>query len=135
MILLKLNLINRKISNFLKMDINALAWIFVGIITAFIITGTYLNHSNLLMQEYDSHFSTTQFDTMQNSIETTVKSDVKDNEKPTLKLIFILIAMWLGLWAWHMILAGHGPATDSALIIITVIVLGSSWVIVTKLMS
>ena len=98
MILLKLNLVNKKISNFFKLDINALAWIFVGVITTFIIIGTYASYSDDLKEEYSNNFPIVEVESAQISVEKTVQPYVQTNEKaPSELIIFMIFIFFISL--------------------------------------
>ena len=97
MILSKLNLINRKISDFLKIDINGLIWIIVSTITTFIVIGNYLNHSYDLKEKHNNHFTTEQVKTTQIPIKKTFVADTQIDDNLIFELIFWTIYIWIGL--------------------------------------
>ena len=112
MILLKLNLINRKISNFLKIDVNALAWIFIGITTVFIITLTHLHQSDHIKERYNEHFPKVEVEQVKEvnqvdaSVKETVETDKKTDKNKHIGIILILISIFISLQATRMIIYG-----------------------------
>ena len=97
MILLKLNLINNKISDFLNIKINALAWIVFCAITLFMISGTYLNHGDELIEKYNNHFVTKQIEPTQILVEKTVETDTQTDKNKFNGLIIWFVYMWMAV--------------------------------------
>ena len=93
---MKLNLINKKISDFLKIDINALTCIFISAITVFVIAGTFINHGDELKEKYKSHFPTAQIDSAQNPAEEIRRQKIRT--KAGNLLVFWIFMGFVGIW-------------------------------------
>ena len=95
MVPLKLYLINKKISDIFEIEFNALAWIFVWVTTAFIITGTYLYHGNYLKEKYNEHFPKVQVEQVKEVEQVDVSSEetVRKDKKKDIKELILLMCM------------------------------------------
>ena len=92
MVPLKLYLINKKISDIFKVDVNALAWIFIGIITIFVIAGTYLHHGDYLKDKYNKHFPEVKVEQVK-QVENPIKETFEEREQNLKKSFSEIILM------------------------------------------
>ena len=142
MVPLKLYLINKKISDLLEVEVNALAWIFTGIITSFIVTLTYLNHGDYLKEKYNERLKEVKVEQVEIPVKEKVKPLVKETikplnqeeDRPIVLGIIVLILMWGGLWSGYIILNGCGPGCEGFLFILFGVTSYMTWFIVDKIL-
>ena len=139
MVLFKLNLVNKKIADFLEIDINTLVWIFICMITSFIIMGAYLKHGNDLNEKYSSNFSTTEVDITQNSTEKTIQPSTDTNTKSIFDtqifaVLFFLILISHGLWSVYIILTNNRHVSGGMVAFISIWGFFMIWLFIGKIM-
>ena len=108
MILSKLNLVNKKISNFLKIDINALAWILTVVMISFIIAGSLSNFSDRFEEKHKDYLTQVKADLIKNYGDGNINTDIPNSKKSVFAEMFIFLIIWLGAGSWFWVYKKYG---------------------------
>ena len=116
MFLSKAQLINKKISNFLKIDANVMVWIFVWVIGLTIISVFYHHLSNNLETNNSLQISSSEIIT-QDSAEKRLVEKHKLTGGKIFGMILFIIFSWFALWLIYLVVGRTALVLDVFLMI------------------